>query len=70
MAQASKTSLLLIGKPGVGKTTLLRELAAALSTDRKLIVVVVDKVGRRAGLSSAGREVRVRNAQGSGHSHT
>ena len=42
--KASKASLLLIGKPGVGKTTLLRELAEALSKDRGQIVVIVDKV--------------------------
>ncbi len=39
-------SLLLIGRPGVGKTTLLRELAFALSSDHELTVVVVDKVIR------------------------
>jgi stage III sporulation protein SpoIIIAA len=39
----SDASLLLIGVPGVGKTTLLRELARRLSDDRRLTVVVVDK---------------------------
>ena len=36
-------SLLLIGKPGVGKTTALREIAFILSQDPSLRVVVVDK---------------------------
>lgn len=37
------SSLLLIGKPGVGKTTALREIASILSQDPSLRVVVVDK---------------------------
>eukprot|EP00466_Bigelowiella_natans_P021185 jgi/Bigna1/82641/fgenesh1_pg.95_\ len=42
----SKKSLLLIGRPGVGKTTVLRELARILSEqteERSLNVIVVDK---------------------------
>jgi stage III sporulation protein SpoIIIAA len=42
-------SLLLIGRPGVGKTTLLRELASALSQNMALNVVVVDKTCEIAG---------------------
>ncbi|KAG1671870.1 hypothetical protein FOA52_003437 [Chlamydomonas sp. UWO 241] len=42
-------SLLLIGRPGVGKTTLLRELASTLSSDMRLSVVVVDKTCEIAG---------------------
>jgi len=42
MAQKNH-SLLLIGKPGVGKTTCLREIARILANDRTLNVVVVDK---------------------------
>jgi stage III sporulation protein SpoIIIAA len=38
-----RRSLLLIGKPGVGKTTALREIALMLSADPSLRVVVVDK---------------------------
>lgn len=34
----SSLSLLLIGRPGVGKTTLLRELSSALSSDMSLNV--------------------------------
>lgn len=42
-------SVLLIGRPGVGKTTLLRELARCLSADNRLVVVVVDKTCEIAG---------------------
>lgn len=42
-------SLLLIGKPGVGKTTALREIARTLSEVRSLNVVVVDKTCEIAG---------------------
>lgn len=41
--------LLLIGRPGVGKTSVLRELARLLSADRRLNVVVVDKTCEIAG---------------------
>lgn len=46
-------SLLLIGVPGVGKTTLLRELARRLSDDRSLTVVIVDKTNELGGDASA-----------------
>mmetsp|Transcript_34282 Transcript_34282/g.90552 ORF Transcript_34282/g.90552 Transcript_34282/m.90552 type:complete len:286 (-) Transcript_34282:1877-2734(-) len=46
---SSFSSLLLIGRPGVGKTTLLRELACALSHDTHRNVVVVDKTCEIAG---------------------
>ena len=36
-------SILLIGRPGVGKTTVLREIARALAADVRKCVVVVDK---------------------------
>ena len=42
-------SLLLIGKPGVGKTTALREVANILSQNRYLNTVVVDKTCEIAG---------------------
>eukprot|EP00241_Pyramimonas_parkeae_P002203 CAMPEP_0114257624 /NCGR_PEP_ID=MMETSP0058-20121206/18838_1 /TAXON_ID=36894 /ORGANISM="Pyramimonas parkeae, CCMP726" /LENGTH=506 /DNA_ID=CAMNT_0001372375 /DNA_START=237 /DNA_END=1758 /DNA_ORIENTATION=+ len=45
-------SLVLIGKPGVGKTTVLRELARLLSQRTSLNVVVVDKTCEIAGDSS------------------
>lgn len=44
-----KKSLVLIGKPGVGKTTALREMARTLADDRSLNVVVVDKTCEIAG---------------------
>eukprot|EP00567_Pseudictyota_dubia_P014367 CAMPEP_0197444422 /NCGR_PEP_ID=MMETSP1175-20131217/9910_1 /TAXON_ID=1003142 /ORGANISM="Triceratium dubium, Strain CCMP147" /LENGTH=503 /DNA_ID=CAMNT_0042975203 /DNA_START=281 /DNA_END=1792 /DNA_ORIENTATION=+ len=44
-----KQSLMLIGCPGVGKTTCLREIARTLSSDRTLNVVVVDKTCEIAG---------------------
>lgn len=44
-----KHSLVLIGKPGVGKTTCLREIARALASDRTLNVVVADKTCEIAG---------------------
>lgn len=42
-------SLLLLGKPGVGKTTALREIAEVLARDPRLNVVVVDKTCEIAG---------------------
>ena len=42
-------SLLLVGIPGVGKTTLLRELARRLSDNRSLTVVIVDKTNELGG---------------------
>lgn len=42
-------SLLLIGRPGVGKSTALREIACILSQDPQLVVVVVDKTKELAG---------------------
>jgi stage III sporulation protein SpoIIIAA len=44
-----KQSLLLIGKPGVGKTTVLRQIARMLSEQDHLEVVVVDKTCEIAG---------------------
>ena len=44
-----KHSLMLIGKPGVGKTTCLREIARTLANDKSLNVVVVDKTCEIAG---------------------
>ena len=54
MAQ-QKHSLVLIGKPGVGKTTCLREIARILSNDMTLNVVVVDKTCEIASLSCIGK---------------
>lgn len=45
----STNSLLLIGRPGVGKTTVLREFARMLSYDERLVVVVVDKTNEIGG---------------------
>jgi stage III sporulation protein SpoIIIAA len=45
----SGTSLLLLGRPGVGKTTLLREAARVLADDVKKRVVVVDTSNEIAG---------------------
>ena len=46
---SAKRSLLLIGKPGVGKTTVLRQIARTLSEQSNLEVVVVDKTCEIAG---------------------
>ena len=46
---AKSDSLLLVGRPGVGKTTVLREIARYLATDPHLCVVVVDKSMEIAG---------------------
>jgi len=45
----SRQSLLIIGRPGVGKSTALREIAFLLSQNKNLIVVVVDKSKELAG---------------------
>ncbi len=45
----SGKSLLLLGKPGVGKTTMLREVARVLSGDLRKRVVVVDTSNEIAG---------------------
>lgn len=45
----ARRSLLLIGKPGVGKTTVLREIAKTLSEESDLEVVVIDKTCEIAG---------------------
>jgi energy-coupling factor transporter ATP-binding protein EcfA2 len=39
---AHHTSILLVGRPGVGKTTLLRDMARVLADEHRLAVVVVD----------------------------
>src|SRR5256885_12851958 len=45
----SGKSILLLGRPGVGKTTLLREIARVLADDLKKRVVVVDTSNEIAG---------------------
>ncbi len=45
----SGRSILLLGRPGVGKTTMLREVARVLSSDLKKRVVVVDTSNEIAG---------------------
>src|SRR5204863_3036688 len=45
----SGKSILLLGRPGVGKTTLLREVARVLADDLKKRVVVVDTSNEIAG---------------------
>ena len=42
-------SLLLLGRPGVGKTTMLREIARVLADDNKKRVVIVDTSNEIAG---------------------
>ena len=42
-------SLLLLGKPGVGKTTLLREMARVLADELRKRVVIVDTSNEIAG---------------------
>jgi stage III sporulation protein SpoIIIAA len=45
----SGRSVLLLGKPGVGKTTMLREVARVLSDDMKRRVIIVDTSNEIAG---------------------
>jgi stage III sporulation protein SpoIIIAA len=45
----SGKSLLLLGRPGIGKTTLLRESARVLSMDLHKRVIVVDTSNEIAG---------------------
>jgi len=45
----SEKSILLLGRPGVGKTTLLREVARVLADDLKKRVVIVDTSNEIAG---------------------
>ena len=48
LIQTSK-SVLLLGRPGIGKTTMLREVARVLATDMKKRVVIVDTSNEIAG---------------------
>ncbi len=48
LVQSGK-SVLLLGRPGIGKTTMLREAARVLSTDMKKRVVIVDTSNEIAG---------------------
>src|SRR6478735_3595715 len=45
----SEESLLLLGKPGVGKTTLIREISRVLSDDAQKRVVIIDTANEIAG---------------------
>ena len=45
----SGKNILLLGRPGVGKTTMLREMARVLSEDAKKRVVIVDTSNEIAG---------------------
>ena len=45
----SGKSLLLLGRPGIGKTTLLRESARMLSTELQKRVIVIDTSNEIAG---------------------
>jgi stage III sporulation protein SpoIIIAA len=45
----SKRSVLLLGRPGVGKTTMLREIARVLADDLKRRVIVIDTSNEIAG---------------------
>jgi hypothetical protein len=49
-SSAHHTSILLVGRPGVGKTTLLRDMARVLADDHKLAVMVVDSSLEIAGV--------------------
>eukprot|EP00965_Chrysotila_dentata_P259881 6213715-Pleurochrysis_carterae.AAC.1 len=44
-----KKSILLLGRPGVGKTTAIREIARVLSDDLKQRVVIIDTSNEIAG---------------------
>ena len=45
----SNNSLLILGKPGVGKTTIIREIARVLSNEMKKRVIIVDTSNEIAG---------------------
>ena len=45
----SEQSILILGKPGVGKTTIIREIARVLSDEMEKRVIVVDKSNEIAG---------------------
>src|SRR6478672_8391372 len=45
----SNSSLLILGKPGVGKTTLIREISRVLSDDAQKRVVIIDTANEIAG---------------------
>ena len=52
---SSRDSILIIGPPNSGKTTILRELSRHLSSNPRNIVVVVDKTCEIAGSASRTR---------------
>ena len=45
----SEQSILILGKPGIGKTTIIREIARVLSDEMEKIVVVIDTSNEIAG---------------------
>ena len=48
----SEKSVLILGKPGVGKTTILREIARVLADERQKRVIIIDTSNEIAGDSS------------------
>ena len=45
----SEKSILILGKPGVGKTTIIREIARVLSDEMEKRVIIVDTSNEIAG---------------------
>merc|ERR1712183_1216789 len=52
MGLESEKSILILGKPGVGKTTIIREIARVLSDELEKRVIIVDTSNEIAGDSN------------------
>merc|ERR1712194_642532 len=64
----SDQSILILGKPGVGKTTIIREIARVLSDEMEKQVIIVDEIGTELE-SLAARTIAEKGVQLVGTTH-